>query len=137
VLWRPAPDQAALGQQRRVDPASQIVQVLHRLRRVSAELGEQLALGLLVDAYQRLGQGQLDCHRHELLLHAVVDVSFDPAAFLVLGRHKPLPGRPDFLGALQQLLGQPEVAQHQADMSSQVADHPVLLRRQPLTGSLA
>ena len=37
-----------------------------------------------------LGEPELHRERHELLLHAVVDVALELAAFLILGRHQAL-----------------------------------------------
>ena len=43
------------------------------------------------------GEPRLHRERDELLLGAVVDVPLQPPALLVLGRHEPLPGRPEVL----------------------------------------
>ena len=52
--------------------------------------GHELARLRRVALGQLLGEPELHGQRHELLLHAVVDVALELAAFLVLGRHQPL-----------------------------------------------
>ena len=59
-----------------------------------------------------MGKVQLHGQRHELLLGAVVDVSFQPPALLVLSRDQPVAGGPEVLdqphvALLARLLKQP------------------------------
>ena len=65
-----------------------------------------------------------------MLLGAVVDVALDPAPFRVLRRHQAQPRGPDLLQPGQQLLPQPGVLEHQADLGGQVREQPVLGRRE-------
>ena len=106
-------DQAAVGQQRRVDPAGQVADVLESLGDLLLDLAEHLRrpFGVLLEQPSReaglYGQGD------QLLLRAVVDIALEPAPFGVLGSDDALPGGLELVEPLQQLLGQPDVAQDQ------------------------
>src|SRR5207245_9214133 len=74
-------------EQRWIDAAGELPQIVDRLIRVVPELFED-GTGLAV----RRGQGETNFHLEgdQVLLRAVVQVAFDPSPLLVLGRHQPL-----------------------------------------------
>ena len=111
--------QTPIGQERRVDPARQVAQVLQRALHVVEDAVERVALPLLLLTDQPFGQPHLHGQRHQLLLRPVVDVAFQPAALLVLGRDQPLSRRTE-------ILDQPEVLQDQSGLRGEVAQQPVL-----------
>ena len=112
--------QAPVGQQRRVDPAGQVAQVLQRVLRVVEDAVERLALPLLVLTDQPFGQPHLHRQRDELLLRPVVDVALQPSPLLVLRRDQPLARRAE-------VLDQPEVLQDQPGLRGEVGEQLVLL----------
>ena len=77
--------EAALGQQRRVDAARELAQLLDGQRRLLACLGDQRRGRLRVRREPRLGHAERERQRHEPLLGAVVQVALDPAALGVAG----------------------------------------------------
>jgi hypothetical protein len=78
--------QPLVGQQRRVDAASQRPQVLQRRGQPVAQLpGRCSYLGRVVG--DRVKQAELDPQRHKLLLGAVMQVPLDPLPLGVLGLH--------------------------------------------------
>ena len=82
--------QALVGEQRRVDAAREVAQVLERLLRLRLDLGEHLRGLRGFPLGQRAREPSLHGERDELLLRAVVDVALQPAALLVLRRDQPL-----------------------------------------------
>ena len=79
-----------IGQQRRIDPAGQVAQLLQRLRRVLLQLsGDRHGLRRLTLDDPRQ-QAELHRQRHDLLLRAVVQVALELAALLVLRRDEAL-----------------------------------------------
>ena len=84
-------DQAAFGQQRRVDAAGQGAQVVQRRAELCLQVGDRLPEEVWVVG--RFGQqAELDGQRDQLLLRAVVQVPLDLAPFCILGFHQPAPG---------------------------------------------
>ena len=76
-------------EERWIDPAGQVPEVLERLGRVALKVREHRVGARLVLADQRVRQLQLHGERDELLLCAVVDVALDPPALLVLRCDEP------------------------------------------------
>ncbi len=110
-----------VGEQRRVDPAREVAQVVERLGRVDLELRHQLERLRGSRSIMPSDQALLDLERDELLLGAVVDVAFEPAALGVLRGDEPAARRAE-------LLDQPHVAEHEARLPGQVADQLLLGR---------
>ena len=111
-------DQALVGQQRRVDAAGQIPQVVERsVQAVSHYWRELPDGGRVVGGF--LQQPELDRERDELLLRPVVQVPFDLPPLGVLGFHQPAAGRP-------QLVDQCGVAQDKPRLRRQVPQQLVL-----------
>src|SRR2546423_570888 len=80
-----------VGEERRVDAASEVAQILERGAGRGLQPREQLAFLPLVAADELLGETELHRERHELLLCAVVEVALDLASFLVLRRDQAPP----------------------------------------------
>ena len=69
----------AVGEHRRVDAARQVAQLLERLARAAAGVGEQLARRLGVGGELLLGHAEAHAERDEARLRAVVQVALDAA----------------------------------------------------------
>jgi len=84
-------DQPLVRQQRRVDPPSQVPEVLQGLGHLGFGLLEQVVR--LAGILRPELACQADLHRegHELLLGPVVDVALQAPAFLILGGDDALP----------------------------------------------
>ncbi len=112
--------QTPVGEERRVDPAGEVAEVLQRVLRVVEDAVERLALLLLVLTDHPFGHPNLHRQRDELLLRPVVDVAFQPPALFVLCCDQPLTRRAE-------VLDQPEVLQDQPGLRGQVREQLVLL----------
>ena len=83
-------DQPLVREERRIDAAREVAQILDRLPRRGLEVREHRLrlLGIAVD--EPFGQAELHRERDELLLRAVVEVALELAPLLVLGVDQPL-----------------------------------------------
>ena len=86
---------------------------LEALGRLRLEPGGHLGRLRGIPRHELLDQPKLDGQGNELLLGAVVDVPFQAAAFIVLGRHETLAGGLKLLEAGAQLGSEPDVPKHQ------------------------
>ena len=84
--------------------------------------------GSTVAMRQLSSQPQPDGERHQLLLGSVVDVPLELASFGVLRGDDALAGGPELLQARQQLLGEPNVSEHQPGTRGQVGRQLLLGR---------
>ena len=77
--------QALVGEQRRIDTAGEVAQIVERTACVHLQLGEHRlgSRGVAID--ELLGETLAHLQRDELLLGAVVDVALELPAFVVLG----------------------------------------------------
>ena len=105
--------------------------------RLALELADELARLRRVAFDQAVGELELHGERDELLLRAVVDVALEPAPLLVLR------GDQSLLRGLQvvqpglQLLGQPNVAQHESGLRREIGDQLLVRRRDGIARRLA
>jgi hypothetical protein len=102
-----------VGQERGVDPAREVAQILERGVRLGAELRRELAIPLGVLARGLFQESQLHRERNQLLLGAVVQVPFDLASLVVLRGHQALARR-------SQLLDQTDVPQDRACLGGEI-----------------
>ncbi|MFN8233033.1 MAG: hypothetical protein U0V56_06065 [Actinomycetota bacterium] len=128
--------QPAIGQQRRVDAAGQVAQVLEGRRRLVADLGEQRASPFRIALDQSVGELQLDRERDQLLLRAVVDVALQASSLVVLGLHDALLRGLQLRQPRLQVLGETHVPQHQAGLGREVDDQLLVGRRDRIAGGL-
>jgi hypothetical protein len=84
-------DQSGVREQRRVDAAGEVAEVLKRARRVGPQLGKQLPGLTRITVRRRGEQVELDRQRDQVLLRAVVQVPLKPPPRLVLRGHQALP----------------------------------------------
>ena len=110
--------QPLVGEQGRVDPTSEVPQVIQRVRGGTLEPVEQCSGlgGIALDHRPR--QLELNGERDELLLRAIVQVPFDLPALVVLRRNEATSRRPE-------LLDQEHVPKHEAGLRGEVV-HQVL-----------
>ena len=113
--------QALVREERRVDPAREVTEIVERARGVGLDLPRHLACLHRVPLRQLFQQTELHGERHQLLLRAVVDVALQAPPLFVLRADQPLPGRPE-------LLDQSDVPEHQARLGGEVAHEPLLRR---------
>ena len=73
-----------VAEDRRVDAARQLAQLLERAVELNAHVGEQALRGLWVALDARLDAAEVERERHQPLLGAVVQVALEAAAFGVL-----------------------------------------------------
>ncbi len=97
--------QAAVGEDRRGDPAREVAQLDDRAARLAARLLEQLARLGGIAVHLVLGQAERHRQRDEPRLRAVVQVALDPAQLLGLGVDRAGAGARELLDAM----GQPRV----------------------------
>ena len=109
--------QPSVGQQRWVDPARQVREILQRLGGAVLQFCGHRSDPVRLRSGDTCEQPELDVHRHQLLLDAVVEVPLDLAALVVLRRDEPLAGRAE-------LFDQACVAQHEARLRGEVLDQP-------------
>ena len=83
-------DQPFVGEERRIDAAREVAEILDRLARRRLEVREHRLRLLRIAFDEPFGQPQLDRERDELLLRAVVEVALELASLLVLGVDQPL-----------------------------------------------
>ncbi len=107
-----------VGEERRVDAASEVAQVVDRPLGLRLELGEHLMGLAWITVHEGVCEPELHTERHQLLLRAVMDVPFELASLLVLGGDEPLSRR-------AQLLDQADVPQHRACLRGEVAHEPL------------
>jgi hypothetical protein len=104
---------ALFGQQRRVDAAGQVAQVVQR--RLQGFLEQRCdrpdPAGILGRFLQ---QAEPDGQRDELLLRPVVQIPLDPPPLRVLRFHQPPARGPQFVDGRLQLSGEPAIAEDQA-----------------------
>src|SRR3954452_22894367 len=113
-------------EERRIDPASEVAEILEGLRRLGLEL-RQHGIGLLRFASdERLREPELDRERDELLLRAVVDVALEAPALRVLRGDEPLLRRLQILESRAEVLRQPDVAENEPCLSREVGDELAL-----------
>ena len=119
--------QSIRRQQRRVDAASELAQVVDGFVGVRLQLCQHWAdsAARLAD---RFGDADLQLERDQVLLGTVMQVALDPATLLVLGRHEALPGSAKIIEPRQQLSVQANILEDQAGLPGQVA-HELLLHR--------
>jgi hypothetical protein len=80
--------EAAIGQHGRVDPASEVAQLLERLARALARLLEHLSRALGISRHLLLGHADAHPERHQPRLRAVVQVALDAAQLGLLLVHR-------------------------------------------------
>jgi hypothetical protein len=73
-------------------------------------------------------QPRLDRERHQLLLRSVVDVALQPPSLLILGGDEALLRCLEVLQAGAELLGQPDVPQHETRLRGEVTNEALLGR---------
>ena len=131
---RSASRQAVVGQQRRVDAVGQLAQLLDGQLHVVGQLAEHLAGPVRVFGHDVAGQAQVDGQRHQVLLGAVVQVAFDPAAFGVPAGDDAGPRFAQLVRLLAQRVQRGlqrgvelGVVEGQADLAGQLGQHAVVL----------
>src|SRR5439155_8141362 len=89
--------QTLIGEERRVDPAREVSEVVERVLCVALQLLEHWRelLGRL--GCGRLREVQLHGEGYQLLLRAVVDVALEPSSCFVLRGDEPKPRRAEVL----------------------------------------
>jgi len=97
--------QSGVGEDRRVNAPGEFAQLAGRCGQIRGAVRQQGAgFGIGCAAQALLGQPQRQRRDHQPLLHAVVQVALQPAAFGVGGGHDPAAGGP-YLGQLRSYLG--------------------------------
>ena len=125
--WRPLPRfvrlerrrQALVREQRGVDPAREVAEVVERVAERRLQPRRRLPDTLRIVG-QPLQQPELHRERHELLLSAIVEVALDLAPLLVLSVDESPSRRSKIVDARLQLRGQPGVAEHQPGLRCEV-----------------
>ena len=82
--------QPLVGEERRIDPAGQVSQVLERRLRILMDVAEQGHALARIALRDLLRESRFDGEGDELLLGAVVEVALDPPPLLILRRHQSL-----------------------------------------------
>jgi hypothetical protein len=118
-----------VGQQRRVDPAGEVAEVLERGLGVGLHLVEHVAGPAVLPSHEGPGQPHLHREGDELLLRTVVKVALEPAALFVLSANQALARRTE-------LGDQRDVPKHKARLRRQVRDQVALGGRQRLVRRL-
>ena len=133
--------EAAIGEQRRVDPVRQIAELGDSDLEVVSELVQQLRGGLRLVGQHVTGQPQADRQCHQVLLGTVVQVALQPSSLGVAARHDPGPRLAQRLGLRPQLVervlqGRVElgVMKGEADLSGQIGEHTVVFLGEAVAG---
>ncbi len=119
-------EQALVRQERRVDAARQVPQILERPLRVALQLRKHLVGARGIALEHRLRQPHLHAQRHQLLLRSVVDVALETPSLLVLRGDESALRRLQFVEPLSQRLRQADVAQHQPGLRREIGDQLLL-----------
>ena len=89
--WAKCPGEAAVDQERWVDPMRELAQLLDRVLDGGSQLVEHLDRRLRVLQQDVLGQAQVDRQGYQVLLGAIVQVPLDTTALCVATGHDSSP----------------------------------------------
>ena len=126
--------QAAVHEQRRVDPVREVAQLLHRVLEIGRDLVEHLLRGVGIGVGELSREPRAHRQRDEVLLRAVVQVALDAAPFEVGGLDDAGTGAPQLVGLTSDLVERVlqcrvelEVVQREADLARQLGEGLVVV----------
>ena len=112
--------QAAILEQRRVDPVCEITKVAHCLLNRGPELAENGLRLFGVGVHQPADNSEIDVQPNEVLLGPVVQIALDPPSLRVGGSHDPGARRADAFGELLALARERRHAQRRDGRDRQI-----------------